>query len=424
MTQPRRTPTRSILSRPTEATDLRESAERRRAIRSLLLRPLLHGTGPQADEQTIEDLRLVRRHKEAITAELVDGLRYRLIVDPAGARLVKAGLGRDGSRPLRRPSKGSVPGRPFTPRGYALLMVALAVVSRSGSQLLLGELVGEIRSAAAGVDLDVDLDAIADRRLVHAVLLVLTEYGVLVERDGSLDGWAENGTSQSLLDVSAERLALLLAVPLAAGRTVSEVLDAPPLSSAAGGARIAIRRALTESPVLTTSELDPGHQDWWVKSRNKQVDWFERVLGLELELRAEGALAVDSDEELTDEAFPGTGTERRAALLVLARLVELVRPQALGADLAVRSWSPVEAATMRGCVDEVLGKYGATLKKQYLGEPAALEVEVTAVLARVGLLRRSGETDWELHAAAARYAVTTTVRTAAVQDDLFSVDSQ
>jgi len=49
------------------------------------------------------------------------------------------------------------------------------------------------------------LDAIADRRLLHAVLLVLTEYGVLVERDGSLDGWAENGTTQSLLDVSAER---------------------------------------------------------------------------------------------------------------------------------------------------------------------------------------------------------------------------
>jgi len=418
------TPPRSILSRPTEATDLREAAERRRAIRALLARPLLHGTGPQADEQIEDDLRLVRRHKETIIAELAEGLRYRLIVEPAGARLVKASLGRDGSRPLRRPSKGAGPGRPFTPRGYALLMVALAVISRSGSQLLLGELVGEIRSAAAGVNLDVDLDAIADRRLLHAVLLVLTEYGVLVERDGSLDGWAENGTTQSLLDVSAERLALLLAVPLAAGRTASEVLDAPPLSSAAGGARIAIRRVLAESPVLTTSELDPGHQEWWVKSRHKQVDWFERVLGLELELRAEGALAVDPDEELTDEAFPGTGTERRAALLVLAFLVERVRPQALGASLAVRSWSPVDAIMLRTGVDEVLSTYGATLKKQYVGEPAALESEVTAVLVRMGLLRRGRVSDWELHAAAARYAVTTIVKPAAAQDDLFSADAQ
>lgn len=418
------TPPRSILSRPTEATDLREAAERRRAIRALLARPLLHGTGSQADEQISEDLRLVRRHKEAITAELAEGLRYRLIVEPAGARLVKAGLGRDGSRPLRRPTKGSGSRRAFTPRAYALLMVALAVISRSGSQLLLGELVGEIRSAAAEVNLDVDLDAIADRRLLHAVLLVLTDYGVLAERDGNLDGWAENGTAQSLLDVSAERLALLLAVPLSAGRTVSDILDAPPLSSAAGGARIAIRRRLTESPILTTSELDPGHQDWWTKSRNKQVDWFERVLGLELELRAEGALAIDPDEELTDEAFPGTGTERRSALLVAARLVEQVRGQALGAALAVRTWSPVEAAVLRACVEDVLGNYGATLKKQYAGEPAALEAEVTAVLARMGLLRRAGEDSWELHAAAARYAVTTTVKPAAVQDDLFSVDPQ
>lgn len=418
------TPPRSILSRPTEATDLREAAERRRAIRALLARPLLHGTGPQADEQISEDLRLVRRHKEAITAELAEGLRYRLIVEPAGARLVKAGLGRDGSRPLRRPTKGSGPRRAFTPRAYALLMVALAVISRSGSQLLLGELVGEIRSAAAEVNLDVDLDAVADRRLLHAVLLVLADYGVLAERDGNLDGWAENGTAQSLLDVSAERLALLLAVPLSAGRTVSDILDAPPLSSAAGGARIAIRRTLTESPILTTSELDPGHQDWWTKSRNKQVDWFERVLGLELELRAEGALAIDPDEELTDEAFPGTGTERRSALLVAARLVEQVRGHALGAALAVRTWSPVEAAVLRACVEDVLGNYGATLKKQYAGEPAALEAEVTAVLARMGLLRRAGEDSWELHAVAARYAVTTTVKPAAVQDDLFSVDPQ
>jgi len=108
----------------------------------------------------------------------------------------------------------------------------------------------------------------------------------------------------------------------------------------------------------------------------------------------------------------------------LAFLVERVRPQALGASLAVRSWSPVDAIMLRTGVDEVLSTYGATLKKQYVGEPAALESEVTAVLVRMGLLRRGRVSDWELHAAAARYAVTTIVKPAAAQDDLFSADAQ
>ena len=83
----------------------------------LLATPMLHATGPQDREQYAQDLLLVRRHREAITAEFASGLRYRLIVEPAGARLVKTALGRDSSRPLRRPAKSGVAGRAFSPRG-------------------------------------------------------------------------------------------------------------------------------------------------------------------------------------------------------------------------------------------------------------------------------------------------------------------
>ena len=77
--------TRALLDRPVVAADLREAAERRQAMRALLGTPLLHGTGQQEAEQNAQDLLLVRRHREALAAEFASGLRYRLIVEPAGA---------------------------------------------------------------------------------------------------------------------------------------------------------------------------------------------------------------------------------------------------------------------------------------------------------------------------------------------------
>ncbi|HEU0086641.1 MAG TPA: DUF2398 family protein, partial [Pseudonocardiaceae bacterium] len=99
------------VQRPAPAEDVYATAERRRAARALLREPLLHAGGPRGEE-----LRLIRRHRAELTRMFADGLGYRLVVDPAAARLFKVGLGRDGTRPLLR--RG---GKPFTPRGYALL---------------------------------------------------------------------------------------------------------------------------------------------------------------------------------------------------------------------------------------------------------------------------------------------------------------
>ena len=131
---------------------------------------------------------------------------------PGAARLFKAGLGRDATRPLVRKS-----GKAFTPRAYALLCLTLAALTRGKGQLLVDELVAQVRSAAVDAGLDVDLDAIADRRALHAAFAALVELGVLHERDGDLEHWAEQRTA-SLLDVRRDRLALLVAAPLARGR--------------------------------------------------------------------------------------------------------------------------------------------------------------------------------------------------------------
>ena len=229
-------------ARPDPRAGMSEDDERRTALRALLLHPMLTDDGPHADA-----LLLVRRHREHLERLCAEGLGYRLVVEPRVARLFKAGLGRDGSRPLRRRlSQGR--GRPFDPRGYALLCLLLAALTRSPAQLLLDELVAQVRSAVADAGLAVDLDGVADRRALAAALGTLLELGVLAERDGDLARWVEDGTTQSLLDVRRERLRLLVRAGLAGADGPQDLLDAAALPSAAGGARVAVRRRLLESP--------------------------------------------------------------------------------------------------------------------------------------------------------------------------------
>ena len=106
------------------AEDTHEATERRTALRALLMKPLL------TDDGSAEDLLLIRRHREHLVRLCAEGLGYRLVVEPRAARLYKAGLGRNGTRPLRKPaSRGQ--GRSFEPRAYALLCLTLAALTRS-----------------------------------------------------------------------------------------------------------------------------------------------------------------------------------------------------------------------------------------------------------------------------------------------------
>lgn len=367
-------------------------AERRDALRALLLHPLLTADGPHAD-----DLLLVRRHREHLQRLCAEGLGYRLVVEPKVARLFKAGLGRNGTRPLRKRSS-SGQGRPFEPRTYALLCLTLAALSQSPVQLLLDELVAQVRSAIADARLPIDLDTISDRRALAASLGALLQLEVLVERDGDLARWAEDGTTQSLLDVRRDRLRLLVAAGLSAAEGPQDLLDTAALPSAAGGARVAVRRALLENPVLSVEDLPDEQAEWWRRSRAREVEWFRDNVGLELELRAEGAMAIDPEETLTDLAFPGTGSGRHAALLVLERLVAEVRDDARQGGA---TWWPLAPDAVERAVATVAADHGRGLRKAY-ADLDLLRADVVSLLTDSGLLRANA-----LHAAAARYAPVT-----------------
>jgi uncharacterized protein (TIGR02678 family) len=352
-----------------------------------------------------DDLRLIRRHRIALTRFFSESLGYRLSVDPSGARLFKTGLGRDGSRPLLRGRAGV----PFTPRGYGLLTLTVAALTRAKSQLLVDELVAGVRTTAVEAGIDVDLDAIADRRALHAALHALVRFGALSERDGDLEHWAEERT-QSLLDVHRDVLGLLVAAPLSTLHTVDDLLAPARVSSAAGGARIATRRRLVESPILTTGDLEPDHAEWWARNRNREREWYHDQLGLYLELRAEGALGLDPEDELTDVEFPGRGRTSHLALLLLEALVEDLRPDLTPAPRTgperLVAWHPVRSTRIEAVARPVLAQWASGLRRDQRENPAAAVAESLRLLESVGLVRKDPDGDpdvWQVHAAACRY---------------------
>ncbi len=418
------------VERPAAAPDLHAATERRQAARALLREPLLHAdpapatdrrTGPsrRATAARADDLRLVRRHRRELSQLFAEGLGYRLVVTPDAARLFKAGLGRDATRPLLRRS-----GRAFTPRGYALLCLTIAALTRAKNQLLVDELVAQVRSTAVDAGIELDLDGVTDRRALHAVFLALTEWGVLFERDGDLEHWADQRTL-ALLDVRRDRLTLLLAAPLGSVEAPEALLDVAALPSAAGGARVAVRRRLVESPVLSVGDLSEDQAEWWRRNRHRETDWLRTRLGLVLELRAEGALAVDPDDELSDVDFPGSGSTRHFALLWLDRLVRRVRDTAADAPPSERTWWPVDAADVLAAATDVFSTWGVALRRDYREDPARVRADAQELLVTVGLLRVGVEGGWWLHAAAARFGAIPVLTAAAAggQPSLFSDES-
>jgi len=416
--------TTTRIERPAPAVDHLAVAERNQAARALLMHPLMTAQGPHAEE-----LRLVRRHQSELVRFFAEGLGYRLVVEPGAARLFKAGLGRDSTRPLLKRS-----GTAFAPRAYALLCLTIAALTRGKAQLLVDELVSQVRSAAADAEIAVDLDSAADRRALHAALTVLVRLGVLSERDGDLDHWADQRT-QSLLDVHREILSLLISAPLSSATSPEHLLDTAALPSAAGGARMAIRRTLLESPLLSVDDLEEEHGDWWRRNRNREREWFRDRFELDLELRAEGALAVDSADELTDVVFPGKGANKHLALLVLEQLAGLARDggHSLGsAEHAERAderdvWRVVPDVAVRSASSQVLQRWREGLRRDQREDPESAIREALDLLRQLGLLRHGDYPgSWAVHAAAARYATHTTLAEASDSGErsLFDVDEE
>jgi uncharacterized protein (TIGR02678 family) len=303
---------------PTTSTATAEhaAAERRTAARALLNHPVLT-TATHPDEMT-----LVRRHAAALKQMFATVLGYPLVVESSFARLVKTPLPAHApTRPARRST-----GADLTPRAYTYLALVCAglLAPGTGEQVLVSGLVEQLRADAAAAGVEVD-DTLAERRALVTALDLLLAWGVLVETDGTVAAWGER-QEEALLSINRSLLPHLLARPLHTCTAPEQVWAEDP--DAPEQPRRSLRRLLVENPLTRREDLTDGEADALSRERREITRTLEDNFGLVLEVRLEGALAYDPDEDLTDVEFPGQGTTRQAALLLLDALTDTLNPGA------------------------------------------------------------------------------------------------
>ncbi|WP_030674063.1 TIGR02678 family protein [Streptomyces cellulosae] len=366
--------------------DVALAAERRTAARLLLAHPLVTSTGPHSDT-----FPLIRRHADWLAQRFQQVFGYRLLVESSYARLFKAGLGPGSGHRLERPSTGT----PFSPRTYAYLALALSVLVTAPEQLLLSQLVADLRAAAVDAGIEIpDTGRQAERRTLAAALRQLVDWGVLIETEGHIAAVAEERAGEALLTVDREIARAVVAGPLAQSRDGADLVRRA-ADPGFGGPRTYVRRRLVETPVVHLDDLTDTEREWLRTRQRREAQAFSELLGLEAEIRAEGIALVDSEDELTDLHLPGTGTVAQAALLLVERLVDRLRPEdpghpAVGGRLVIGV--PVPDGLLPELLDELIEEYGRRTNWQrgHLEDRDGFLTAVLDLLVRMRLMAPAG----------------------------------
>lgn len=374
-------------------TAAHDADERRMAARALLATPILTAS------RHSEELALVRRHAAALKPMFGQLLGYSLVVQSGFARLTKGPLPAEAPvRPARRAS-----GSEFTPRTYTYLaLVCAGLLARDvGEQVLLSQLVAQIRADAviAGVTID---DTLAERRDLVAAINLLLDWGVLAETDGTVTAWGER-REEALLTIDRGLLPHLVSRPLHTLERSEDLWAADP--DEPEPPRRTLRRKLVENPLVHRGDLSDAEHDVLRRERSELTRVLEESFGLTLEVRGEGALAYDADGRLTDVAFPGGGATRQAALLLIEALIGALEPQG-GEQVTVGGRTVPGVLAPWPMVDDELGRlaraHASAWRKDILDDPLPFREEVAALLQAVGLAAITTE-GLVLHPAAARY---------------------
>ncbi len=295
----------------------------RRAVRSLLRRPLLRAGGAQAEE-----FRLVRRYGAELRSWFDANTGWRLIVDSEVARLVKLAPTTDDPT---HPARDTRSRAPFNRRRYVLTCLALLVLERSDAQITLGRLAEGVRVAAADEQLasagvTFTLSGREERGDLVAVVRLLLELGVLGRVAGDEDAYVRDA-GDALYDVQRRVLAGVLAPSRGPSTITARELDerlsqlaTDPLPEAEDLRNRALRHHLTrrllDDPVLYYEELDAEQLAYLTGQRAALTRRVSELTGLVAEIRAEGIAMVDPDDDLTDVRMPDTGTDGHVTLLL------------------------------------------------------------------------------------------------------------
>jgi uncharacterized protein (TIGR02678 family) len=379
-------------------TGTRAAAERVDAARALLAHPILTASSHP------DELALIRLHAPALRSMFANLLGYGLVVEASFARLVKAPLTADAPPRASRRADGSA----FTASTYTYLALLCAALlsAETGEQILISALIDQVRSDAATIGVQIS-DTLPERRALVTALGQLIAWGLLTETDGTTAAWGER-RDEALLTVHRPLLAHLLARPLSGMDHPDDLFGAGPVPGEAPveQPRRGLRRKLVENPLVRREDLTDAERDVLSRDRTDLTTMLADTFGLTLEVRAEGALAYDNSAAVTDIAFPGPGTVKQAALLLLAELADVLEPEAGAVAVlddgravpgALARWELLDAA-LAALAGQHRKAWGATVVEN----PRRMRDDVTALLCEVGLAVRSGA-GLVIHAASARY---------------------
>jgi uncharacterized protein (TIGR02678 family) len=356
-----------------------QGEERERALRALLMRPLMSAGDP--------DLELVRRHAEYLRDWFGRETGWNLQVERQCARLYK--------RPatLEDATRGLAG---FDRDRYVLLCLACGVLERAESQITLRLLGERLLEAAADPELvardfTFTLEGARERRSLVSICRLLLELGALARVVGDEEAYV-NQSGDVLYDVHRRVLARLPAGTRGASLIAStqpgldfdgrlSALTEEYVPDSPDGRRMALRfrlaRRLLDDPVLYNDELMPEEREYLGSQRGPMAYRLAQATGLTAELRAEGLALVDADGELSDKHLPAVGTEAHVTLLVAEYLA-----RAAGIDPHTIHSLHELAAYLRDAGD----RYGRFWRKD--AREAGAEVELAAeAVSRLEALR-------------------------------------
>ncbi|MEU4364296.1 TIGR02678 family protein [Promicromonospora sp. NPDC023987] len=363
---------------------------RRRAVRALLVRPVLRA---QTDGELF---RLARRHADELRHWFDKETGWRLVVESQTVRLLVSHVPQGPTATAvaeRHPARARKGDPPFTRRRYVLFCLALAVLERSEPQVSLDRLADSIVLIARQPGLasvEFTLTGREERSDLVAAIRLLLGYGVLARVAGDEESYVSSG-GDALYDVDRRVLSTMLSTAhapgLAAGRLGAEpatrdiqigdieaALHEEPPAYTEDETNLRLRqrvsRRLLLDPVVYYDELDEDERVYLTRQRVNVTARLAEATGLVPELRAEGVALVDPDDQLTDVRMPESGTDGHATLLLAEKLA---------------SSGPASVASLRRLV-RGLAKEHASYWRKTTREPGAENAIVDAALDRlVGL---------------------------------------
>jgi hypothetical protein len=339
-----------------------DAAQARQCARVLVRRPLVHPDGPDG-----QMLPLMYRHRHVLQSMFSGYLGYSLLVERRFARLYKRLDGQAG-RGIRS----------FTPRTYVYLALTLAALVDAGRQVLLSQLVADVRGAAAEAGIAVS-EEFVELRALSSALRHLVDLGVLEETEGTVAYVAQGQSGEALITISLELLGLVMTrIGVTGPRDPGGTSSGGPAASLDDG--ILARRRLVEDPVVLYCDLPAREAEYLRVHQRQEGFWLDRYFGLQTEARSEGIAVVDLEGYLTDLAFPAGSTVARMALLALASLTGTAAPTEGGRYL-------VTVGQIRDACAGLCERYPAAWAKEQAANLDRLAGRVTGMLAQVGLAR-------------------------------------